>query len=69
MPYNDTKHTNILTQEYLQQQNRGGITYTYAGQPKTFEPFKNVASFEAPYLRWLKDFNITLLPSLVSIRT
>ncbi|GAB4032381.1 T9SS outer membrane translocon Sov/SprA [Spirosoma jeollabukense] len=67
--FNDTKHTNILTQEYLQRQNRGGITYTYAAQPKPFEPFKNVASFEAPYLRWLKDFNITLLPSLVSIRS
>ena len=67
--FNDQKRTNILTQEYLQQQNRGGIAYTYSSQPKPFEPFRNVASFEAPYLRWLKDFNLTLLPSLVSIRT
>ena len=67
--FNDMKRTNILTQEYLQQQHRGGIAYTYAAQPKAFEPFRNVASFEAPYLRWLKDFNLTLLPSLVSIRT
>ncbi|GAB4055355.1 cell surface protein SprA [Spirosoma litoris] len=67
--FNDMKRTNILTQEYLQRQNRGGISYTYSAQPKPFEPFRNVASFEAPYLRWLKDFNLTLLPSLVSIRT
>ncbi|GAB3563970.1 cell surface protein SprA [Spirosoma luteolum] len=67
--FNDTKRTNILTQEYLQQQQRGGISYTYSSQPKTFEPFRNKASFEAPYLRWLKDFNLTPLPSLVSIRT
>ncbi|WP_460974464.1 T9SS outer membrane translocon Sov/SprA [Spirosoma knui] len=67
--FNDTKRTNILTDEYLQQQYRGGIAYTYAAQPKAFEPFRNKASFEAPYLRWLKDFNLTLLPSLVSIRT
>jgi cell surface protein SprA len=67
--FNDIKQTNILTQEYLQRQNRGGIAYTYSAQPKPFEPFRNVASFEAPYLRWLKDFNLTLLPSLVSIRT
>ena len=67
--FNDTKRTNILTQEYLQQQYRGGIAYTYGAQPKAFEPFRNKASFEAPYLRWLKDFNLTLLPSLVSIRT
>ena len=67
--FNDTKRTNILTQQYLQQQTRGGIAYTYSGQPKAFEPFRNRASFEAPYLRWLKDFNLTLLPSLVSIRS
>jgi cell surface protein SprA len=67
--FNDVKRTNILTQEYIQQQNRGGLSYTFAGQPKTFEPFRNKASFEAPYLRWLKDFNLTPLPSLVSLRT
>ncbi len=67
--FNDAKRTNILTQEYLQQQHRGGIAYTYTSQPRAFEPFRNVASFEAPYLRWLKDFNLTLLPTLVSIRT
>lgn len=66
--FNDMKRTNILTQEYLQQQTKGGIAYTFSGQPKAFEPFRNVQSFEAPYLRWLKDFNLTLLPSLVSIR-
>ncbi|QJW88397.1 cell surface protein SprA [Spirosoma taeanense] len=67
--FNDTKRSNILTDEYLQRQQRGGVSYTYSGQPRAFEPFRNKASFEAPYLRWLKDFNLTLLPSLVSIRT
>ncbi|RYC71924.1 T9SS outer membrane translocon Sov/SprA [Spirosoma sordidisoli] len=67
--FNDTKRSNILTDEFLQRQQRGGIAYTFSGQPKAFEPFRNKASFEAPYLRWLKDFNLTLLPSLVSIRS
>lgn len=67
--HNDTKRTNILTQEYLQNQTKGGFSYTFSGQPKTFEPFRNKASFEAPYLRWLKDFNLTPLPTLVSIRS
>ncbi len=66
--YNDTKRTNILTDEYLQEQYRGGLAYTYSSQPRAFEPFRNRASFDVPYLRWLKDFNLTLLPSLVSIR-
>ncbi|RIV22632.1 cell surface protein SprA [Fibrisoma montanum] len=67
--FNDARRTNILTDEYLQRQYRGGISYTYSSQPKAFEPFRNRQSFDAPYLRWLKDFNLTLLPTLVSIRT
>ncbi|WP_461141591.1 T9SS outer membrane translocon Sov/SprA [Spirosoma pomorum] len=66
--FNDSKRTNILTEEYLQQQYRGGIAYTFSGQPKALEPFRNRAALEAPYLRWIKDFNLTLLPSVVSIR-
>ena len=32
--------TNILTQDYAQRKYRGGIAYTYAAQPKAFEPFR-----------------------------
>ncbi len=67
--FTDTKRSNILTDEYLQQQQRGGIAYTFSGQPKAFEPFRNSTRLEAPYLVWLKDFNVTLLPSLVSVRS
>ncbi len=60
--------SNIQTDEYLQRLNRGGITYTFGSQPKAFEPFKNVKSLERSWLLWLHDFNLTLLPSLVSVR-
>lgn len=67
--FNDTKRSNILTDQYLQRQQRGGIAYTFSGQPKAFEPFRNSTKLDASYLLWLKEFNITLLPSLVSIRS
>ncbi|GAA4402815.1 cell surface protein SprA [Nibrella viscosa] len=67
--FNEARRSNIQTDEYTQRQIRGGIAYTYSSQPKPFEPFKNVKSLERSYLLWLKDFNLTLLPTLVSIRT
>lgn len=67
--FNDNLRTNILTDQYLQRQYRGGIAYTYSPQPLNWEPFKNVKSLERKYLFWLKDFNFNPLPSVVSIRT
>lgn len=67
--FNDIVRTNILTDQYLQRQYRGGITYTYSPQPLNWEPFKTVKGLDRKYLFWLKDFNFNPLPSIVSIRT
>ncbi|MBO0934981.1 cell surface protein SprA [Fibrella sp. HMF5335] len=67
--FNNITRSNILTGEYLQEQYRGGFTYTFSSQPKPFEPFRNVKGLERKYLYWLRDFNITLLPTLVAFRT
>ncbi|MEZ0539506.1 T9SS outer membrane translocon Sov/SprA [Fibrella arboris] len=66
--YNDIHRSNILTGEYIQEQYRGGITYNFAPQAKPFEPFRTVKGLERKYLYWLKDFNINLVPTVVSIR-
>ncbi|MGA0559058.1 cell surface protein SprA [Larkinella sp. VNQ87] len=65
---NEATRTNILTEEYTQRQTRGSIAYVYSAQPKPFEPFKRFEALERPYLRWLRDFNLTLLPTQVAIR-
>ena len=67
--FNEGIRSNVLTGEYIQRQQRGGIAYTYVSQPKSFEPFKNVKSLDRKYLFWIKDLNLTLLPTLVSFRT
>ncbi len=67
--YNDTRRSNITTGEYTQEQYRGGIAYSYSPQQVVLEPFKRFAGLERPTLYWLKDFNISPLPTLIAIRT
>lgn len=66
--FNEAERTNIRTEQYLQRQARGGIAYVYSSQPKAFEPFRRFEGLERPYLRWLRDFNLTLLPTQVAVR-
>ena len=65
--FSDDNRRNILTQEYSQRAYKAGIAYVYSSQPKAFEPFKKWQ----PKNRWgelIKDFNLTLLPNMVSVR-
>lgn len=65
--FSDENRRNILTQQYAQRMYRGGISYIYNSQPKALEPFKKWKSTS----RWtelIRDFNVTLLPNLVSVR-
>jgi cell surface protein SprA len=65
--FSDENRRNILTQQYSQRMYKGGINYIYNSQPKPFEPFKKWKSTS----RWtelIRDFNVTLLPNLVSVR-
>ena len=66
--FSDLLRTNILTEEYSQRMYRGGVAYTYTSQPKAFEPFRKWQT-DSRYLGFVKDFNLTLLPSSVSIRS
>ncbi|TDB65803.1 T9SS outer membrane translocon Sov/SprA [Arundinibacter roseus] len=66
--FSDLKRSNILTDIYAQRMYRGGIAYTFTSQPKAFEPFRKWET-DSRYLNFIKDFNLTLLPNTVSIRT
>ena len=65
--FSDDNRRNILTQEYAQRMYKGGIAYVYSSQPKAIEPFKK---WEAKnrWMELIKDFNLTLLPNMVSLR-
>ena len=47
---------------------KAGIAYTYTAQPKAFEPFRKWKT-DSRYFNFIKDFNLTLLPSTVALRT
>ncbi|WP_266364560.1 T9SS outer membrane translocon Sov/SprA [Tellurirhabdus rosea] len=66
--FNEMERTNVLTEQFIQRQYRGGLAYIYTAQPKAIEPFKRFKSLEKPYLYWLRDFNLTLAPTQVAIR-
>mgnify|MGYP003708543117 CR=1 FL=1 len=65
--FSDLTRTNILTEMYAQRMYRGGVAYTYATQPKAFEPFRKWQT-DSRYLNFIKDFNLTVFPTSVSVR-
>jgi len=46
----------------------GALAYNFNTQPKYIRPFNGLVK-EGKYLQWLKDFNINLVPSNISVRT
>jgi cell surface protein SprA len=62
------KRNNASMQEYDYKNWKGGIGYTYNNNAKVYEPFKNMKS-KSPYLKAIKDFNFSLMPSTISVRT
>ncbi|MHA4736541.1 T9SS outer membrane translocon Sov/SprA [Dyadobacter sp. MSC1_007] len=66
--FSDDKRRNVLTQEYNQRMYKAGISYVYSSQPKAFEPFKNWKA-TSRWAEFVKEFNVTLLPNMVSLRT
>ena len=60
--------TNANMQEYDFKNWKGGLGYTYNNNAKVYEPFKNIKA-KSPYLKAIKDFNFSLMPSTISVRT
>ncbi|WP_066506128.1 cell surface protein SprA [Rufibacter sp. DG15C] len=66
--YSEILHTDIITDRNFSKSHRGGIAYNYTASPKSYTPLAKIAVLESPYLRWLKEFNVTLLPSRIAVR-
>jgi cell surface protein SprA len=59
--YSSTNRTSPTIAEYKQESHKGAITYQYQPQAKSIEPFKNSK------VELIRDFNITPLPSSISV--
>lgn len=66
--YSESKQTNYFTRLSLQQMYKGSVAYQFSPKETGIEPFKNIKGLRSPYLRLIKDFNLSLLPSNLSVR-
>ncbi len=68
--FNEMEHRDFEIEDALDQNVRVGANYAYSFQPLRFEPFKkNDSLFVNKYWKLLKDFNLNLLPSNISVNS
>ncbi len=65
---NRSNRSNILIADYTSEQTRGGLSYLYQPKAWSWEPFK-AKEFENGKFGWIKDFNFSPKPSVVSVRS
>lgn len=66
--YNDFISKNIRIAEFNERLTRIGVGYTYTSSAKPWEPFTKMTNLDSKYLKFVKDFNINLLPNNINIR-
>ena len=68
--YNETNHRDFEVAELKDQSVRAGMIYNHNFKPLAVEPFaKNDSILNGGYWQWLKDFNLNLLPTSVSVQS
>ena len=68
--FNQIEHRDFEIENSLDQTVRLGANYSYNFEPVTIEPFKkNDSLFTGKYWKFLKDFNISPLPSSFAVTT
>ncbi|MEO7991545.1 MAG: cell surface protein SprA, partial [Chryseolinea sp.] len=66
--YSDRLRTNFTTKESKQEDQKGSIAYNFSPKATGIEPFKNSKALKSPWLKLIKDFNFSFLPSSLSVR-
>ncbi len=68
--FNQVEHRDFEIENSLDQSVRVGANYSYNFNPITIEPFKkNDSLFTGKYWKFLKDFNVNLLPTSFTVTT
>ena len=68
--FNEIKRHDYEIEDYVDQQVRTGVDYTYTFQPKAVEPLKNTGFMKkSSYWKLLSDFNFNYLPSNINFST
>ena len=66
--YADANQSNVNTESYTLKSHRGTLAYNFSPQGGLVEPFKSSDKLKSKYLKLIKDFNFSVLPSNLSFR-
>lgn len=66
--YSDSRRQSFTIAESLQKNFGGSVAYTFSPKGVGVEPFKNSKGLKSPYMKAVKDFNFSFLPTNISIR-
>lgn len=66
--YSDNIRQSFTIAEALRKDVGGSVAYNFSPKGTGIEPFKNSEGFKSPYLKFIKDFNFSLLPSSIMVR-
>ncbi|MBX2946585.1 MAG: cell surface protein SprA [Cyclobacteriaceae bacterium] len=66
--YSDNVRQSFTIAESLRKDVGGSVAYNFSPKGTGIEPFKNSEGFKSPYLKFIKDFNFSLLPSNIMVR-
>ncbi|WP_430935689.1 cell surface protein SprA [Saccharicrinis sp. 156] len=66
--YNITTSRDVNTEEKIDKDYRGVLSYNFNNRPKVFEPFKKSKALNGEALKIIKDFNFYLMPTQISYR-
>jgi cell surface protein SprA len=67
--FNEEYHKDYNVERFIDQNVRASANYNYSFQPKIIEPLKNLGALNSKYFKFLKDININLLPSTISVNS
>ena len=66
--YSEMIRTNFNLQQMLQRNYNAAVAWNYSPLVQPWEPFKNVKFLNSPFLKLIKDFNLTPVPTNLSVR-
>lgn len=66
--YSEATRRSFTIEESVQRLYKGSVAYTFAPKTTGIEPFKNSKGLKSPYLKLIKDFNFSLMPSNITVR-
>jgi len=67
--YNEVYHKDYNVKKFVDQNVRASAGYNFSFKPWSIEPFKSTDAFNSKYLKLLKDFNIDIVPTAITVNS